>query len=154
MMKFLKPLFLLLVLVFAAVASRPFWPSANAQAPTLQAYEQPYTQAAFDQLMAEKRPVLVRAWASWCPTCKAQDKAFAKLIAAEPKLGTARHLILDLSALNKKGGAPAPEVQAAAERFKVPGTGYLMGFKEGRAVIRGSSKDPDRLEAVLRSLAQ
>ena len=45
----------------------------------------PFTQAEFDAAQAAGKPVTVHFTATWCPTCKLQDKALSAL-AADPAL--------------------------------------------------------------------
>ena len=40
----------------------------------------PYSQAAFDRLQAEGKPILVLVHADWCPTCRAQAPIISNLL--------------------------------------------------------------------------
>ena len=40
----------------------------------------PYDQAAFDQLAAEGKPIVLSVRAPWCPTCKKQDPIQSELM--------------------------------------------------------------------------
>lgn len=40
----------------------------------------PYTQAEFDRLTAQGKPVLIQVYADWCPTCKAQKPLLDQLM--------------------------------------------------------------------------
>lgn len=40
----------------------------------------PYTQAAFDKLQHEGKPILVAVHADWCPTCRAQAPILESLL--------------------------------------------------------------------------
>lgn len=40
----------------------------------------PYTQAAFDQLQQQGKPILVAVHADWCPTCRAQAPIIGALL--------------------------------------------------------------------------
>lgn len=44
--------------------------------------ERPFDQAAFDQLKAEGKPVVVYFHATWCPTCKIQQPIVDRLSAS------------------------------------------------------------------------
>ena len=44
--------------------------------------ERPFDQAAFDQLQAQGKPVVVYFHATWCPTCKIQQPIVDKLTAS------------------------------------------------------------------------
>jgi thioredoxin-like negative regulator of GroEL len=43
----------------------------------------PYDQAAFQAAQQNNQPIVVDVWASWCPTCKAQEPII-KSLAASP----------------------------------------------------------------------
>ena len=60
---------------------------ANAVLPTrfAQAVETEFTKAAFEAAQKAGKPILVDIWASWCPTCKAQQPILKSL------LGDAKH---------------------------------------------------------------
>jgi thioredoxin 1 len=67
-------------LVCLAVSSLVFLASA-AHAMTIK----PFSDAEFAQLQAAGKPVAVHFTATWCPTCKAQDKSLA-VLATDPAL--------------------------------------------------------------------
>lgn len=51
---------------------------------SLGAEKQPFTQAAFDQLQAENKVVLVDIFADWCSTCAKQQKVIQSYLEKHP----------------------------------------------------------------------
>lgn len=49
----------------------------------------PYTQAAFDKLQHEGKPILVGVHADWCPTCRAQAPIIESLLKQKDLQGIA-----------------------------------------------------------------
>jgi len=91
--------------------------------PILPGWEE-YSPARFEELMASGEPVLMEIYASWCPTCLLQHRAFEEL--------------------HETGRAP--EIRAVRVDFdrdtsfiqahEYQGTGMLVLFKNGREVAR------------------
>ena len=115
-----------LILSFLAIAS--------AMADTV-----PYTQATFDKLQHEGKPILVHVHADWCPTCRAQDPILESLLKQKDFQGMAS-LRVDFD--NQK------EVVRA---FHVSQQSTLIVFKGGKEVGR-SLGDTSRegIEKLLR----
>lgn len=49
--------------------------------PSWAADHRPYSAAAFEQAQRANKPILVDIYASWCPTCQAQDPVIRRLSA-------------------------------------------------------------------------
>jgi thioredoxin 1 len=84
----------------------------------------PYTQAQFDQLAREGKPVVLAIHASWCPTCKAQKPIISELMgqAAYKNVTT---LMIDFD-------ADKPLLKS----YKVGMQSTLIGFKGKQEVSR------------------
>jgi thioredoxin-like negative regulator of GroEL len=122
----------LLKLIASAPLVGAFAPHAFA------AERQFYKAAAFDAALAEKRPVLVEIWASWCPTCKAQEPILKRL-SAMPKYGKVLMLTADFDV----------ERELLA-RLKVRQQSTLIVFKNGVEVARTvGDTNAERIEALL-----
>ena len=81
------------------------------------------TDANFQQVIEDERPVLVDFWATWCPPCRAIAPVLEQ-IAAE---SAGRYVIAKLN---------VDENQETASRFHIDGIPTLMLFKAGRLVDR------------------
>jgi len=102
--------------------------------------EQAYTQAAFDQLQQEGKPILVDIHADWCPTCRAQAPIIAKLL----KQGDYQRINLLLVDYDQQ-----PEVVRA---FRVIKQSTLIVFKGGQEVGRSlGDTRPEGIEALLKN---
>lgn len=99
----------------------------------------PYTQAQFDQLARQGKPVLLAVHAGWCPTCRAQRPVVDALM-AEPAYRDVTTLVIDFDT-----GKPL------LPRFKVAVQSTLIAFHGGREVGR-SVGDTTRagIEALVR----
>lgn len=84
----------------------------------------PYTQAKFDKLSAEGKPVIVAVKAEWCTTCKAQKPIVSELMNAKAYKNVSL-LIIDFD-------AEKPLVQ----KFNVAMQSTLIAFKGGKEVDR------------------
>lgn len=62
----------------ATVLAAALIPAALAAAPT------PFTADAFQKAQASGKPILIEVYASWCPTCRAQEPIIGEL-SAQPK---------------------------------------------------------------------
>lgn len=83
-----------------------------------------YTQAQFDQLASEGRPLVLAIQASWCPTCKAQKPILDAL------MGQATYK--DVTTLTIDFDADKPLLK----KYKVSTQSTLIGFKGRKEVGR------------------
>lgn len=86
--------------------------------------QQDYTDAVFDQLMADGKPVLIDIFAPWCGTCKKQGKVIAKYVAANQSS--------DLTILKVN----YDEQKDIVRKFKAPRQSTLVAYKDGAEVGR------------------
>ena len=104
---------------------RPVCGKCGAKLPAAQEDGHPITvtDANFEQVIADERPVLVDFWATWCPPCRAIAPVLEQ-IAAE---SGGRYVIAKLN---------VDENQETASRFHIEGIPTLMLFKAGKLVDR------------------
>jgi thiol-disulfide isomerase/thioredoxin len=102
-----------------------------------------YTQAGFDQLASEGKPVVLAIQASWCPTCKAQKPIIDDL------MGQAAYR--DVTTLTIDFDAEKPLLK----KYKVSVQSTLIGFKGRREVAR-SAGDTTRagIETLVKKTVQ
>ena len=93
----------------------------------------PFTDADFAAAQATGTPVAIHFTATWCPTCKAQDKSLAAL-AADPELKAVTILKSDYD-LSK----------ALQKQMKVTSQSTFVVFK-GKAEVARNSGATDALE--------
>jgi thioredoxin len=100
----------------------------------------PFDQARFVQVQHEGRPILVRIWASWCPTCAAQTPILEKL----ENESAYKNLIVFMVDFDKQ--------KDAVRAFRATEQSTLIGFK-GTAETGRSVGDTDAtsIEKLLRS---
>lgn len=102
----------------------------------------PFTQAEFDQLAKEGKPVVVDISATWCPTCKAQKPIVESLSKQEPYKGVAV-LMADFDA-----------DKAVLKHFKVTSQSTLIAFKGGKETGRSvGDTTPTGIENIFRKAA-
>lgn len=103
------------------------------------ASEQPFTQAAFDQLQKEGKPTLVSVHADWCPACRAQEPIVSSLLEQEP--------YRQINALR----VDFDQQKDVVRSFKVIKQSTLIMFKNGREVGRSlGDTNPQGIEALLK----
>lgn len=109
-----------------------------ATAPTIAA-EQPYTTAAFDQLLAAGQPIAIDFHAGWCPTCRAQAPIIKELLST-PELSNVTVLIANYDS-----------ERALRKSLNVVKQSTIIVFRSGKEVAR-STGDTSRagLGALLR----
>lgn len=90
----------------------------------------PYTDATFEQLMNDGKPILVDVTAAWCGTCKKQNKVINRYLDNNDT---------DLTVLK----VDYDEQKEAVKRFKAPRQSTLVLFDNGVEI--------DRMIAVTRS---
>ncbi len=126
-------------LIVLVLAGNLIYMNLRAPDPILPGWEE-YDPARFELLMASDEPVLVEIYASWCPTCLLQHRAF--------------------EALHQEGRAPA--IRAIRVDFDrdhdfvkargFQGTGLLVIFRNGKEVAReGGLVTGDRILAFLKA---
>ena len=120
-------------LISGLVASLLFAAGA-AQALTIK----PFTTAEFAAAQAAGTPVAVHFRADWCPTCRAQDKAFSTL-KSDPALNSVTLLQADYD-----------KEKALKKQMNVRAQSTVIVFKGKTEVARdGGATEPDKLKAVL-----
>ena len=99
----------------------------------------PYTPAAFAAAQQAGKPVVVHFHATWCPTCKAQDKVFETL-KSDPGLNVTLMQ------------ADYDTEKALEKQMKVTAQSTLIAFHGSteRARVVGET-DPAKLKAIFKS---
>jgi len=95
--------------------------------------EQPFSQARFDRLNADGKPVVVYFHATWCPTCKVQQPIVDRL-AASPEMKDVTIFVADY------------DKEVALKRaMKVSQQSTFVVFKGGHEVARstGQTREQD-----------
>lgn len=101
---------------------------------------EPYTQEKMDALNNDGKPTLVFIYATWCPTCKAQEKILDKLLPTPEFSG--------ISTLRVDFDAQKPVVKS----FGVQYQSTLILLKGGKEVSRVTAEtNQDRIAALLRT---
>jgi thioredoxin 1 len=99
----------------------------------------PYTQAEFDKLTHEGKPVVVDVSATWCPTCKAQKSIVESLI-QQPAYKDVTVLAVDFDS-----------EKPTLRKFKVSMQSTLVAFKGTKEVGRSTGDTtPEGLEGLIR----
>jgi thioredoxin 1 len=103
----------------------------------------PYTQAEFDKLAADGKPVVVDVSATWCPTCKAQ-KPIVDGLMSQPAYKDVTLLTVDFDS-----------AKPTLKKFKVSMQSTLVAFKGGKEVGRSTGDTtPDGLEGLVKKTVQ
>ena len=99
----------------------------------------PYTQAAFDRLQHDGKPILVAVHADWCPVCRAQAPVIESLLRQKKFQGIAS-LRVDFD--NQK---------EIVQAFRVSRQSTLIVFTGGKEVGRSlGDTTPGGIESLLR----
>ncbi|WP_247018282.1 thioredoxin family protein [Kordiimonas laminariae] len=93
--------------------------------PILAGWEE-YEPARFEQLQERGEPLLVEVYASWCPTCLLQHKAFEGLV-EEGKAPKIRAIRVDFDTN-----------EAFRQAHNLHGTGLLILFENGKEKARAA----------------
>lgn len=103
----------------------------------------PYTQAEFDKLAADGKPVVVDVSATWCPTCKEQ-KLIVDGLMKQPAYKDVTLLTVDFDS-----------AKLTLKKFKVSMQSTLVAFKGGKEVGRSTGDTtPDGLEGLVKKTVQ
>ena len=98
----------------------------------------PFSTAEFAAAQAAGAPVAVHFRADWCPTCRAQDKAFSTL-KSDPALNSVTLLQADYD-----------KEKVLKKQMNVRAQSTVIVFKGKTEVARdGGATEPDKLKAVL-----
>ena len=98
----------------------------------------PFTDANFAAAQASGKPVAVHFTATWCPTCKLQEKALSAL-AADPALKNVTVLTADYDTS-----------KAVQKQMKVKSQSTFVVFKGKTEVARNSgATKPDEIKTLL-----
>lgn len=106
-------------------------------APARAAERARWSDAAFDAAQAAGRPILIEVWASWCPTCRAQEPGIDAAL-RDPALAGALFLKIDFD-----------EDKDALRRLRVRSQSTLIAFRgqeeRGRSI---GVTDPAAIRAL------
>ena len=98
----------------------------------------PYTQAAFDTLQKEGKPILIEIHAIWCPTCRAQAPIVNSLL-KQKEYQTITPLRVDFDTQKD-----------IVKAFGATKQSTLIVFKSGKEVARSTgATSPSAIESLL-----
>lgn len=108
------------------------------------AAELPYDKAQFEQLKAEGKPVVLDVFATWCPTCKAQEPS-VKAIAADPAFKAVTIFKADFD-----------QEKALKKALNITQQSTFVVFRDGKEVARstGQTKKEDIQATFAKALPQ
>ena len=103
---------------------------------------QPYTQAQFDALMKEGKPIIVHVHAPWCSNCKAQDPVLNSEMKSSAYKGVT---FLEVDFDTQKD---------ALKKFNVSTQSTILVFKKDQEIGRftGKTKEADIKELTQKAL--
>lgn len=102
-----------------------------------------YTQAEFDKLTHDGKPVVVNVSATWCPTCKAQ-KPIVESLMKQPAYKDVTVLAVDFDS-----------EKPTLRKFKVSMQSTLVAFKGTKEVGRSTGDTtPEGIEGLIRKTVQ
>lgn len=102
----------------------------------------PFSQAAFDKLAQEGKPVVLDISATWCPTCKEQ-KPIVESLMKQPAYK-------DVTLMNIDFDSSKPTLK----KFKVAMQSTLIAFKGGKETARSvGDTSPEGIEALIKKAA-
>ncbi|MFA6180400.1 MAG: thioredoxin family protein [Candidatus Methylopumilus sp.] len=97
-----------------------------------------FTQARFDTLQKEGKPILVAIHADWCPTCRAQTKILVPLL-SNSKYKNVSSLRVDFD-----------DQKDIVKYFKATQQSTLIVFKDGKEVGRSTGEtSADKIEQLV-----
>ena len=115
-----------------------FLASNAAAAATVQHVD--FTSAAFAAAQKAEKPILIDVWASWCPTCKAQQPGIA---AAQSNPANKGLVVMRINYDTQKG---------EMKPFNITRQSTLIAFKGGRETGRLiAATDPAKIAALVAS---
>tara|TARA_R110002096_G_scaffold73473_1_gene174234 strand:+ start:285 stop:722 length:438 start_codon:yes stop_codon:yes gene_type:complete len=112
-------------LIIAALWGNLIYMNLRLSDPILPGWEE-YSQPRFEELLERGEPLLVEVYASWCPTCLLQHKAFETLI-EESQAPNIRAIRVDYER--------DPDF---LQKYNIRGTGILIIFADGKEISRAS----------------
>ena len=99
----------------------------------------PFSQAQFDKLLKDGKPILVMIHADWCTTCRSQD-IFLKDLLKKPPYNNLRVLSVDFDTQ-----------KSVVQSFNVQWQSTLIVFKNGKEVDRSTADtNKDSVALMLR----
>lgn len=99
---------------------------------------QPYTAAALQRAQAGGKPVAVHFHADWCPTCKAQEKAFDSL-RSDPRLKGVTVLVANYD-----------DERDLKKSMNVRSQSVVVVFRGNKETARiGGETKPEKIKAAL-----
>lgn len=106
---------------------------------TVLAANMPFDQARFDQLLKERKPVVLHIHADWCPVCRAQDAVLDDLLPMDE--------FKNLPVLR----ANFDTEKKLLRKYKVRNQSTFIMFKNGNEVSRSTGEtDSTRIAELLR----
>lgn len=112
-------------LIIAALWGNLIYMNLRPSDPILPGWEE-YSQPRFEELLMRGEPLFVEVYASWCPTCLLQHKAFETLV-EEGRAPKIRAIRVDYE-------RDADFIQ----KYNIHGTGLLIIFDDGKDVSRAA----------------
>ena len=102
----------------------------------------PFSQAEFDKLAQQGKPVVLDISATWCPTCKEQ-KPIVEGLMKQPAYKDVTLMAIDLDS-----------AKPTLKKFKVTMQSTLVAFKGGKETARSvGDTSPEGIESLIKKAA-